>query len=253
MTLDLATTLLAAAAVLVGAFLQRVSGTGVGLVVSPTLALLIGPVAGVFATNIVTITSGLLLTIVRWHEIDWYRARWLIGWAIPGAAAGAVLVRELPAAWLQVVIGTTVVVALILTYIASEPRRTDGRPQLVTAGTIGGALNTACGVAAPAMVIYSRFAHWRQPSFGATMQPVFMSMGVLSVGFKTALGVVGGAQPLPAWWYLPAVIVVVLLGVWIGSIAAKRISAQAAQVVAVALSGLGGVSVLVRGLIALLS
>ncbi len=43
--------LVAAASVILGTVLQRVSGMGVGLVVSPTLALLLGPVAGVLLTR----------------------------------------------------------------------------------------------------------------------------------------------------------------------------------------------------------
>ena len=34
------------AAILVGTVLQRISGTGVGLVVAPTLSILLGPVLG---------------------------------------------------------------------------------------------------------------------------------------------------------------------------------------------------------------
>ena len=248
MTLDLTTALLAGLAVFVGVFLQRVSGTGVGLVVGPTLALLIGPALGVFATNIVTITSGGLLTILRWRDIDWYRVRWIVLSAIPGAMLGAWLVRELPTAWLQIVIGGTVVLALAVTYMRARPRHSEGRAQLVAAGAVGGLFNTSSGVAAPAMVIYSRFAHWQQPGFGATMQPVFCSLGILSVLFKSLFGSIGDGGELPAWWYLLIVVGVVLVGAAVGSLAAKRMRASTAQSIAIVLAGLGGLAALVRGI-----
>ncbi|WP_281253398.1 hypothetical protein [Paramicrobacterium agarici] len=43
--MDVATAAVAGVAILVGAILQRLSGTGVGLVVAPILAMLLGPVA----------------------------------------------------------------------------------------------------------------------------------------------------------------------------------------------------------------
>ena len=65
--------LVAAASVILGTVLQRVSGMGVGLVVSPTLALLLGPVAGVLLTNITTTVSAALIAITLWRDIDWRR------------------------------------------------------------------------------------------------------------------------------------------------------------------------------------
>ncbi len=44
-------------AVVVGACLQRASGTGVGLAVSPVLAFLFGPGPGVLITNTTTMLS----------------------------------------------------------------------------------------------------------------------------------------------------------------------------------------------------
>ena len=46
--------MIALAAVVLGATLQRASGTGVGLVVAPVLALLYGPAHGVLLTNVTT-------------------------------------------------------------------------------------------------------------------------------------------------------------------------------------------------------
>ena len=67
--------LVAASAVILGTVLQRVSGMGVGLVVSPTLALLLGPVTGVLLTNITTVVSAVLIGITLRHDIDWQRYR----------------------------------------------------------------------------------------------------------------------------------------------------------------------------------
>ncbi|MFC6257237.1 sulfite exporter TauE/SafE family protein, partial [Kocuria oceani] len=76
----------AALAILVGSVLQRVSGTGVGLVVAPTLALLLGPATGVLVTNATTTVSGFLIMLSVWQHVDWRRFALIA----PAAAVGAV-------------------------------------------------------------------------------------------------------------------------------------------------------------------
>ena len=109
-----------ALAIFVGATLQRVSGMGPGLVVAPGLAVLLGPVAGVLLTNITTTISGFLIMATVWRRVNWKRAAALLGWAIPGAILGALVVRVLPAAWLTILVGAIVLAALIVIAIAGK-------------------------------------------------------------------------------------------------------------------------------------
>ncbi|MUN64319.1 TSUP family transporter [Kocuria sediminis] len=241
----------AALAILVGSVLQRVSGTGVGLVVAPTLALLLGPATGVLVTNATTTVSGFLIMLSVWQHVDWRRFALIAPAAAVGAVPAALVVRELPAAWLQVVVGG--VVLLALTTMFGLPRLPDwpGRLPTVLAGTIGGFFNTTAGVAGPVMVIHSRLARWEQRSFAATLQPVFMTMGGLSVLTKTLLGA-AGTGGMPPWWVAPGVVLTVVLGVRIGAVVARRVPLSAARTTALVLAGLGGAVTLVRGLIGVL-
>lgn len=235
-------------AILVGTVLQRLSGTGVGLVCAPVLALLLGSAPGVLVTNATTTVSGFLIMLSVRRFVDWRRAAVICLAAVPGAIAGALVVRALPAAWLQVVIGGVVLLGVLLT--VATPRLPDVRSRfaLATAGTVGGFLNTAAGVAAPAMVIYSRLSRWEQRSFAATLQPVFMTMGFLSVTSKTLLG---AAPVTPPAWVLPAVVLTVLLGALLGGIAAARVRTEHARALALVLAGTGAAVTLVRGVLAL--
>ena len=252
MTLDPIILLLAVAAIVIGSTLQRVSGAGVGLVVAPTLALLLGPSIGVLATNIVTIISATTLTIVRRREIEWRRAAVILLAAVPGAVAGALLVRELSAAWLQIVIGAVVLIALAVTVARVRGEGRAPRWAIGVAGAIGGLFNTTAGIAAPALVVYSRIDRWRQPGFGATLQPIFLGMGALSVAAKTLLGATGfGAAP-PPWWTLLIAIGAVLAGVLLGRALARRVTPELAGRIAMAIAAIGGIVALVRGAGALL-
>lgn len=241
----------AALAVLVGSVLQRVSGTGVGLVVAPTLALLLGPATGVLVTNATTTVSGFLILLSVRRHVDWRRYALIAPAAAVGAVPAALVVRELPAAWLQVVIGAVVLLALAT--MLGLPRLPEWRGPLpaVLAGVLGGFFNTTAGVAAPVMVIHARLARWEQRSFAATLQPVFMTMGALSVLTKTTLGAVGTGG-LPPWWTAPGVVLTVVLGVRIGTVVARRVPVRAARTLALVLAGLGGAVALVRGVLGLL-
>ena len=179
--------LVAASAVILGTVLQRVSGMGVGLVVSPTLALLLGPVTGVLLTNITTVVSAVLIGITLRHDIDWHRYRRLAPLIVVGSVPGALLVGAADRHWLEVIIGVALIGTLLTTALVRIPPMS-GRLPAAAAGTAGGFLNTAVGVAAPAMLVYAQATNWQQRSFAATLQPIFGTMGLVSVLVKVGLG-----------------------------------------------------------------
>lgn len=248
--LSAAAALLAVAAILVGSVLQRLSGTGVGLVVPPVLSLLLGPVAGVLMTNATTTVSGFTIMLSVRERVQWRRAGIVIVSALPGAVLGALLVLVLPAAWLQIGIGALVLFALGLTVATPRLPHVTSPAALPVAGVIGGLLNTTAGVAAPAMVIVSRLIRWEQRAFAASLQPIFMSMGLMSVIAKLALGATG-LPSLPPWWVIPLVVALVLGGVWIGARLESRVPATRARTLALVIAGLGGVAAVVKGILTL--
>ena len=137
------------AAILVGAVLQRLSGSGMGLVLAPTLTLIMGAAHGVLLANATTTVSGLLLTLTLRRDVDWRRAGIICACVVPGALVGAVVVREVSAAWLQVVVGVAVLGAIGFTVGADRlgrlPHVTSAWPTPV-AGVIGGDLIRIGGV-----------------------------------------------------------------------------------------------------------
>lgn len=237
------------AAILVGTVLQRISGTGVGLVVAPTLSILLGPALGVLVTNMTTVVSGFLIMIAVWSRIDWRRF-WLIGpAAILGAIPGALVVGALPPGWLSILVGAIVVFALLVTVGMRTLPRVDGNPIAMLSGFVGGFFNTTSGVAAPVMVIYSRLARWEQLRFAATLQPIFMTMGAASVASKLATGVTAdaGGADLHLGWLAPGVIATVLVGIAVGTWLGTRVPVAQARRLALLLAALGGVGAIVRG------
>ena len=237
-------------AVLVGSILQRVSGTGVGLVVAPVLSLLMGPATGVLVTNAATVCSGFMITLAVRRMVEWKHAAVLILSAIPGVVLGALVVRWVPAEWLQIGVGAVVLLALAITKFTHTAGQVNQQKAVVPAGLIGGFLNSTAGVAAPAMVVSSRITNWDQLRFAATMQPVFMSLGALSVGSKLIAGV-HFALPVPVFVAFGSLIVTIFVGITVGTWLSRRLDKAAAANLAMGLAAVGGVVVMVRGALGL--
>ncbi|AVZ40310.1 hypothetical protein CT688_13360 [Dietzia sp. JS16-p6b] len=247
MPVDVAPLLLivAAAAVILGTVLQRVSGMGVGLVVAPTLALLLGPVAGVLLTNLTTTVSAVLIGITLRRDIDWQRYIRLAPLIVVGSVPGALLVGAADRSSLEVIIGAALIGTLLMTALVRIPPVSGAVPAAM-AGTAGGFLNTAVGVAAPAMLVYAQATNWQQRSFAATLQPIFFTMGLTSVITKVGLGAapISGLPPLPV---IGLVVAMVPIGLLIGGLVARRVTSEAGRKVAVVVVTAGALMLLARG------
>lgn len=239
-------------AVLVGAVLQRLSGTGMGLVLSPVLTVLLGAATGVLVANSTTVISALMMLVALRRDVDWPRVELICVSALPGTLLGALVVHSLPAPWLQVLVGAVVLAAILFTTVAGALGRLPhltGRWVTPTFAAVGASFNTMAGVSAPVMVVHSRLVRWEQKHFAASMQPVFACMGFLSVLVKSLLVHTGAG--LPPWWLLPMVVATVVVGIVLGTRISRRVTGDQARHVAQVLAGLGGLAALVRGLLAL--
>lgn len=238
------------AAVLVGATLQRIAGMGLGLVVAPLLSVLLGPVTGVLISNAAGGFSALLVLVVLRGDVDWRRFTRMAPLIVLGSILGALTVRAIGSAWLEILVGATVLLALSWTLLVGARVRPQGVSAALGAGTAAGFMNTTAGVAGPAMTVYAVATDWQQRSFAATLQPVFLLASVSALVSKGALGSVpaGGVAP---WWVWAMVAVAVATGVGLGGVGARWVSSGTARRAAVSIAMLGAVLTLARGVGAL--
>jgi len=162
---------------------------------------------------------------------------------------GALFVLVVPAAWLTIIVGVVVLVALGNSYLRPHLRERHGLAVTAVAGGVGGLFNTTAGVAGPAMMLYARTTRWEQREFAATLQLVFLGMNILSVILKNLIGI--GASALPPLWVAPGMLVLVVCGIGIGSLLEKRVSIPAARRTAEVLALVGSVVAIARGVLAL--
>lgn len=238
------------AAVIAGAALQRISGMGLGLVVAPSLTLLVGPAVGVTLSNVVAVVTAVLVLVAMRGDVDWRRWGRLAPLVVVGSCVGAAAVGAFREAWLDVVVGSSVLLAMAASAVLARRRRLDGPGAGVAAGLAAGFMNTTSGVAAPAMTAYALATRWEQRSFAATLQPVYLAANATSLLVKASSGAVPlGA--LPSGWVCGLVVAAAPVGVVLGRVLAARVPATAARRLAVGVAAAGGALACLRGLLAL--
>ena len=240
----------ACVAVVLGAGLQRVAGMGLGLVAAPVLTVFLGASVGVLVSNVAAIVTALLILRALRDRVDWRRVVTILPLMLVGSVLGALTVREADTAWLDVIVGGSVLVALAASALLRRRVRIKGRAVAVATGLAAGFMNTTSGVAAPAWTAYALATRWDHRSFAATLQPLLVVMNTMSVVTKLGLGAIP-AGSAPAWWVWPVLLVAVLAGVALGAVLARRIPTRIASRTALTVAIAGAATALTRGLLTL--
>ncbi len=236
--------------VVIGAIAQRVAGLGFAMLVSPFLVLALGAHQGVFLVNICGVVSSAIIVPRVWKDIDWSMFRWLTGFSVFGSVAGALLGGELPQAPLSIIVGATVLLALLLSLILVRADVTvSGQVPKGGAGFLSGLTNSLAGVGGPAVSAYAVLARWPQRPFAATLQPFFVVTGLATIGMKF-LTVPDQLPLLPAWAWI-GVAVFIWGGVLIGERVQRVVSDKHARFFVLCCAFVGAVTALVSGLRAL--
>jgi uncharacterized membrane protein YfcA len=191
---------LVAVAVMVAAALQSVTGFGFALVAAPALVAAHGTQASV---SVIAVLGPLvcllaLTTEGRRPAVDAEAARALGLWALPGLAAGVLLLDRLPERGLEAAVGVAVLAAVAMrqhdTRGGSRRDRVTPRDgQTIAAGLASGALTTTVGINGPPLVL--RLMRAGAPPLVArdTLAVLFVGLGAVGLGSLA----IGGLLDLP--------------------------------------------------------
>lgn len=235
------------AVVVLGAVLQRVTGLGFALVVSPVIALLLGPEEGVLVVNACAVLTSSLLTYRLRALIDWRRYARLLPTALLGVVGGALLTVAASRPLLEVLVGSLALLGLLASVLVARLRRADGDGGLPAAGAAGllsGLMSSAAGVGGPAMVVYGVVSGWEQRRFAATLQPFFVSIAGSAILAKLVAGAsFDGLLRLESLLLIPALAV----GLLLGELLAARLPARVARIGLLAVASVGSVAIIAHG------
>ncbi len=231
----------------VGALLQRMAGMGFALVSGPFIVLVLAPIPGVVLVNILGAVSSVIVFARTWRNVHWKQAGVLIAGALAGTFPGALLANSMPTSWLNVFIGVLIVGSLATSLYLSrifDPIKFCSRNAFLF-GLGSGVMNASAGMGGPFLSSYAVLTRWQQVAFAASIQPVFITVGMASVASKLVLEEAAWPQLAPEVWV--AVAVSLLAGQVAGDIGARKVPVQLSRVVMLSLAMLGGILTILKG------
>lgn len=238
------------AIVVMGSCLQRVSGMGLGLVGGPLATLLLGPVEGIMVVNVLAFINAILTTYTARQDVDWKKFSLIAPVMVLGSVPAALLITKIDTATLLIIVGGALLIALgVVSFGRKFVPPLNGKGPAISAGIIAGFTNTLAGVAGPVVTVYAQAAKWPQHVYAATLQPIFLVGGLVSVVAKLSVGA-GGFEHV-TWLIWPAGILGMFIGLFLGSKIAHRVPREKARILSLSVAGLGALSALIRGIISL--
>lgn len=242
MNLDLTLVGLALVAI-AGAIIQRTTGIGFALIVSPCFSIILGPVQGVILSNLTSLVINAAILALTWRDLEWKRLPFLV---IPGVIAvipGAWIALTMPSPLLSIVVGAVVLLAAVLALRRTAIPVLAGRWGVIGAGASSGFMNAIAGVGGPPIAIYAATTNWSIASFIPTSQVTYLSVNLMSLLVK--------GWPSTGWTELSAAVVGVVIGAVLGAVVADRIPERHCFLVALLVAALGGTAGIVSGVVSL--
>ena len=240
---------LAAAAALVGAFIQSATGFGFALVLSPALFAVLEPVEAVTSLLVVSLALNLLVLFERGRpeHVDWRALAPMLIAALPGLGAGAVVLTLVSKEALQVTVGIAVIVAAGWQLRQRSTRRSGPRevPPAVGwgAGFASGLLTTSISISGPPIVLWLEAHAVRPEEFRASLAASFLALnlagGAVLLAAKGSGAVDAGVVGL--------LLALVVAGYGLGTVAFRRLDQERFFTVVLVLVACTGAASLAAG------
>lgn len=174
-----------------GTFVQSIVGLGLGLVAAPVVTLL-APELMPGGLLMICLLLPFITLSKEHHDIDWSGVSWALGARVLGTAVGVAIVASVSAGTLDIIVGTVVLAAVLLTLRAVEIPINRGT--LSAAGFTAGITGTASSIGGPPMaLLYQR----RPPhQIRSTLAIFFIAGAFFSL---IGLGLAGELTAAEAW------------------------------------------------------
>lgn len=203
------------AVILLGGFVQGLTGFGLALVSVPLLSLAIDvkaavPIAGMF---------GWLVTFpIVWRmraDVQWGVVAILFLGSLPGSWLGAELLRSLPGSVILGAMGVVLIVSSLYAFVSTKALITAAPPWL--SGVIGffsGALGASVGEPGPPVIAYTSMLPWTGDQVKSTLAAFFMLQMIGAIASFWAKGLITETVLSLFVHAIPAFVVGAALGMW---------------------------------------
>ena len=237
--------ILVAVATLAGATLQSATGFGYALLAGPATFAVAEPAEAITILLAIGTVLNVLIMVVERRESSIRRQELLpvLGWAAPGVAGGVLILIALSKPALQVIVGICVLLAVAVQARRGRSERSgaSGTARAV-AGLAAGTLTTTTATSGPPLVLMLERAGASPEEFRDTMAALFLGLNVMGA---IALILADGRAELPDARILVLLVVVVVLGRYLGRLIFERLDADSfrlAGLVLIMASALGSIA-----------
>ncbi|MEU0008334.1 sulfite exporter TauE/SafE family protein [Streptomyces sp. NPDC006314] len=227
--------------VVLAASVQWLTGMGFALIAVPVLVLMLGPAQGVVLANCAAGVISIVGLAAGWRRVRIGAMVPLVVAAACTVPAGSWAAARLSEPVLLAGIGTLVTLAVALVMGGARIPALTGTKGAVTAGAVGGFMNSAAGVGGPPYSLYALNAGWSIHEFVPNAQFYGIAVNVFSVAVNGVPRLTGSA-----WAVTVAAMVA---GTLIGRALAPRVRERGVRRLIFTLALAGGFSVLIKGLL----
>jgi uncharacterized protein len=228
---------LIAPVVLVAAFVQGSTGFGFALISGPVVGMVEPRLLPVFLLIQMVPLNGYVTWRER-HALDVPGTTWISVGRFVGTFGGLWVLFLVPERQLSLLIGTSTVVAVVLTLLA--PSFEPGKGAFLTAGLVTGVTETATGVGGPPLALV--YQHQPAPVLRASVAACFLIGEVISLAVLALSHKATPDQIRSAFVLLPAVVV----GALASRLVHHRLDGRLMRYVVLGFALVSGVVVLVQ-------
>jgi uncharacterized protein len=203
---------LAFLAVFGAAFLRGFTGFGFSLAAVPALSLVMSPVVAIPCTLMLGMLAGVQVLPKIRHLPDWHSVRILVVGSLVGSPIGIWVLTALPANTTRIVIGVTLIVAVIALWRQPRFAKEPSLPVGFGTGIVSGVLNGSTGFAGPPVILYFLSTHDSVPVIRASLMMYFFFSSGGTLVYDAFRGLIGSHVLLLTAIFFPAL----YIGNWLG-------------------------------------
>lgn len=236
---------LASLAIFTGCFFATISGFGFALISTPTLSMVLSAREAIIIVPLMTI----LLRLVTMYQVrKQFDLKTLIqitaGWCL-GMLPGGFVLKILPLAYLQIFLGTVILIAATLMGKKIYFQIKNWTAARLLTGFAAGFFGTSTSVAGPPVVLYFLNAQASKDEMRSNMIWVF-GFGNFITTISNIL--MGNAKAITDWNIILFLVPSVLIAAYLGNLAFQRLNQEFFRKMSLAIIYVGGAATLFNGL-----
>lgn len=245
--MDWGTVTFAISCVFLAAIVRGFSGFGFSLLTITSLSLVLPTVIVVPAIFMLEIAASIHMLPGVWREIHWRSLAPLLIGCFVGTPLGVWLLGNAPQAQMKLALGIFVITCVTLLWRGFALKTMPGTAASATAGAASGLANGAFGIGGPPVILFYFASPAGAAAGRASLIAYFMATDIMGLGFLAREQLLTWQSLKLAGMFLP----VLLIGIWVGQHAFKRVNEAMFRKAVLALLALLAVITIVQALRAL--